>query len=41
MAQALGRPVQVTDDEGYEISMHAAATSGLTGTMAYLESRSQ
>src|SRR4051794_15905977 len=41
VAQALGRRVQYTDDEGYEVSMHAAATGGLTGAMAYLESRSQ
>src|SRR5436305_1163922 len=39
--QALGRPAQYTDDEGYEISMHAAAASGLNGALAYLESRSQ
>jgi uncharacterized protein (TIGR02996 family) len=41
VAQALGRPVQYPDAEGYEISMHAAAASGLTGALAYLESRSQ
>jgi uncharacterized protein (TIGR02996 family) len=41
VAGALGRQVRYIDEQGYERDMVAAATSGATGTMAYVESRSR
>jgi uncharacterized protein (TIGR02996 family) len=38
---ALGSPVKRTDAQGYEISICSGALSGLTGAVAYLESRSK
>ena len=38
---ALDRPARRTDADGYALTITAAATSELTGTIAYLEERSQ
>jgi uncharacterized protein (TIGR02996 family) len=39
--QELGRGKHSTDVDGYSLELHAAATSGLTGSLAYLEQRSK
>lgn len=41
VTEMLGRPVQFVDDKGYTITITAAATSGFTDAVAYLEERSQ
>lgn len=40
-ARAIGLPEKRTDYDGYEFSIIDAATNGLTGSIAYLESRSK
>lgn len=40
-ARLLNRPVTFTNDASYEVTICAAATSGLTGALAYLEVRQQ
>jgi uncharacterized protein (TIGR02996 family) len=40
-ARLLGRPTKWTDADGYELEISGAAISGLTGAIAYLESRSK
>ena len=41
VAQKLGRPVRYVDGEGYEREITAAAVSGFTDSLAYVECRSQ
>jgi uncharacterized protein (TIGR02996 family) len=41
VAEVLGRPARYVDEEGYERDIVAAATSGQSDALAYVESRSQ
>ena len=41
VVQTLGRPAKRTDADGYNLEIEAVATSGMTGAVAYLESRSK
>ena len=41
VSRALDRPAKRTDADGYGLTITAAATSGLTGAIAYLEERSK